>query len=83
MRDRKRQWEGISRREMKEVCNKALRQGGCVSSVYGVSRLIFHGAVCRASPGNPIAGQGFPRESLLLEAPGRFLVESACKLPPN
>lgn len=68
---------------MKRAWNKALRQAVCVSSVYEVSRLIFHGAVCRSSPGNPIAGQGFPRESFCLRPPGRLLVESACKLPPN
>lgn len=45
---RKREWERKGGQEMRGVRKDAPRQGGCVSSVCGVSRLIFHVAVCRA-----------------------------------
>lgn len=54
---------------MKGVCKEALRQGGCVSSVFGVSRLIFHVAVCRARPRQSYSWPRFPERELVAPGP--------------
>ena len=54
---------------MKGVCKEALRQGGCVSSVCGVSRLIFHAAVCRARPRQSYSWPRFPKRELVARGP--------------
>lgn len=69
---------------MKGMSKEALRQGGCVSSVCVVRRLIFHVAVCRAWPRQSYSLAVVSRErACCLKPRGGFLVESACKLPPN
>lgn len=67
---RQRQWERRGQ-DMRGECTEALRQGGCVISVCGVSRLIFHAAVCRARPWFPereLVARG-PRAGFLLSLP--------------
>lgn len=63
--------EGIRRREMKGACERALGQGGCVSSVCGVVRLIFHVVVWPGLCDSYSWPQFPPRESLLPGAPER------------
>ena len=54
---------------MKAACKEALRQGGCVSSVCGVSRLIFHAVVCWARPRQSYSWPPFPGRELVARGP--------------
>lgn len=54
---------------MKAACKEALRQGGCVSSVCGVSRLIFHAVVCWAQPRQSYSWPPFPGRELVARGP--------------
>lgn len=65
---------------MKVVCKEALRQEECVSSVCGVSRLIFHAPVCRAWTRQSYSWPRFPERALVGRGPqAGFLL----KLPVN
>lgn len=83
--EEERQRERTRGQGTKRMCKQTVRAGRMCKLCLRSEQVNFScGGLQRPIPGSPIAGHGFPeRELVCSRPPGGFLVESACKLPPN